>query len=38
LITPHVGGGTHGWEERSARLVHDQVARYLADEPLRNVV
>ena len=38
LITPHVGGGTHGWEDRSARLVHDQVARYLAGEPLQNVV
>jgi phosphoglycerate dehydrogenase-like enzyme len=38
LITPHVGGGTQGWERRSAHLVHDQVASYLAGEPLRNVV
>jgi phosphoglycerate dehydrogenase-like enzyme len=38
LITPHVGGGTHGWEQRSARLVHEQVVRYLAGEPLQNRV
>jgi phosphoglycerate dehydrogenase-like enzyme len=38
LITPHVGGGTSGWEARSARLVREQVARYLAGEPLQNVV
>jgi phosphoglycerate dehydrogenase-like enzyme len=38
LITPHVGGGTRGWERRAVQLVHDQVRRYLAGEPLRNVV
>jgi phosphoglycerate dehydrogenase-like enzyme len=38
LITPHVGGGTFGWTTRANRLVHDQVARYLAGQPLLNVV
>lgn len=38
LITPHVGGGTWGWADRANRLVHDQVVRYLAGEPLHNVV
>lgn len=38
LITPHVGGGTQGWTTRANRLVHDQLARYLAGQPLLNVV
>ena len=38
IITPHVGGGTSGWEPVAARLVHDQVARYLAGDPLANIV
>lgn len=38
LITPHVGGGTQGWLERGMRLVRDQVRRFVAGEPLRNVV
>lgn len=38
LISPHVGGGTNGWRQRGYVLIKDQVARYLADEPLANVV
>lgn len=38
VITPHVGGGTHGWQRRGYRLVREQIARYVAGEPLQNVV
>jgi phosphoglycerate dehydrogenase-like enzyme len=38
LITPHVGGGTPGWANRAYRLVREQLSRFLAGEPLRNVV
>jgi phosphoglycerate dehydrogenase-like enzyme len=38
LLTPHVGGGTRGWEERAYALVREQVRRYLAGEPLDNQV
>jgi phosphoglycerate dehydrogenase-like enzyme len=38
LITPHVGGGTPGWANRAYRLVREQLSRFVAGEPLRNVV
>jgi phosphoglycerate dehydrogenase-like enzyme len=38
LLTPHVGGGTTGWEQRAYRLAAAQAHRYLAGEPLENVV
>ncbi|MDT4891194.1 MAG: hypothetical protein QOE97_229 [Pseudonocardiales bacterium] len=38
LITPHVGGGTHGWEQRAYRLAREQILRFVAGEPLENVV
>ncbi|MEP7054982.1 MAG: 2-hydroxyacid dehydrogenase [Actinomycetota bacterium] len=38
LITPHVGGDTSAFEPRAKRLVHDQLARVVAGEPLTNVV
>jgi phosphoglycerate dehydrogenase-like enzyme len=38
IITPHVGGGTHGWERRGYRLVRAQIERFVKDEPLENVV
>ena len=38
LLTPHVGGGTAGWQERAAALVRRQLERHLAGEPLVNVV
>jgi phosphoglycerate dehydrogenase-like enzyme len=37
-LTPHVGGGTRGWERRAYRLVREQVARFHAGEPLENLV
>jgi phosphoglycerate dehydrogenase-like enzyme len=38
VITPHVGGGTDGWQRRGYRLVREQIERYVAGEPLVNVV
>lgn len=38
VITPHVGGGTRGWERRAYALVRDQLLRLHRGEPLRNVV
>jgi phosphoglycerate dehydrogenase-like enzyme len=38
VITPHVGGGTHGWQRRGYELVRQQIAHYVAGEPLHNVV
>jgi phosphoglycerate dehydrogenase-like enzyme len=38
LLTPHVGGGTRGWPRRAYGLVAEQLRRYLAGEPLANVV
>jgi phosphoglycerate dehydrogenase-like enzyme len=38
LITPHVGGGTHRWEQRAYRLVREQIVRFDKGEPLENVV
>lgn len=38
LLTPHVGGGTHGWQQRAYRLVREQIQRYARGEPLANVV
>jgi phosphoglycerate dehydrogenase-like enzyme len=38
LITPHRGGASTAFPPRIARLVRDQLTRYVAGEPLRNVV
>jgi phosphoglycerate dehydrogenase-like enzyme len=38
LVTPHVAGGTTAMLPRIASLVRDQLERYVAGEPLRNVV
>lgn len=38
LLTPHVGGGTLGWQRRAYALVRDQLLRYCAGEPLANEV
>lgn len=38
LITPHVAGGTTAMLPRIAALVREQLQRYAAGEPLRNVV
>jgi phosphoglycerate dehydrogenase-like enzyme len=37
-ITPHVGGGTLGWERRAYRLAGEQLRRFLTGAPLQNVV
>jgi phosphoglycerate dehydrogenase-like enzyme len=38
LITPHVGGGAAGWEDRARALVADQVERLHDGRELRNIV
>lgn len=38
LVTPHVAGGTTAMLPRMASLLHEQLARYVAGHPLRNVV
>ncbi len=38
LITPHVGGGTDGWEDRARSLVADQLQRLHEGRTLRNLV
>jgi phosphoglycerate dehydrogenase-like enzyme len=38
ILTPHVGGGTRGWQRRAYRLAGDQLRRYLAGEELINAV
>lgn len=38
VLTPHIGGGTRGWDRRAYALVRDQVIRMHHGEPLRNVV
>jgi phosphoglycerate dehydrogenase-like enzyme len=38
LLTPHVGGGTRGWEQRAYSLVRAQLLRFAAGEPLQNEV
>ncbi|MBO0828110.1 MAG: 2-hydroxyacid dehydrogenase [Streptosporangiales bacterium] len=38
LISPHVGGATSAFLPRARRLVVEQLTRFVAGEPLRNVV
>jgi phosphoglycerate dehydrogenase-like enzyme len=38
LITPHISGGTPRYMERAIDIFCDNLRRYLAGEPLRNVV
>jgi len=38
IITPHVGGGTMGWQRRAFAMVRDQIERYASGQPLLNVV
>ena len=38
LISPHVGGDTSAFLPRARRLVEEQVRRYVAGEPLANVI
>src|SRR5215831_15950995 len=38
LITPHVGGSSPEFARRSLKVAEDELRRYMAGEPLRNVV
>ena len=38
LITPHISGLTRHYDERAAALFEENLRRYLAGEPLLNVV
>ncbi|MEV1044771.1 2-hydroxyacid dehydrogenase [Streptomyces sp. NPDC049916] len=38
LITPHVGGSTSAFAPRAKRLLAEQLTRFAAGEPVRNVV
>ncbi|MER0241021.1 2-hydroxyacid dehydrogenase [Streptomyces sp. HSW2009] len=38
LITPHVGGPSSAFRPRAERLLRDQLHRFVAGDPLRNVV
>jgi phosphoglycerate dehydrogenase-like enzyme len=38
VLTPHVGGGTRGWQRRAYALVREQILRWHSGEPLANVV
>ncbi len=38
VITPHIGGGTDGWQDGATRFVYEQVERYLRGEQLLNLV
>lgn len=38
LISPHVGGNTSAFLPRAQRMVHAQVARFIAGTPVENVV
>jgi phosphoglycerate dehydrogenase-like enzyme len=38
MITPHISGGTPKYMDRAIELFRDNLRRYLAGEPLRNVV
>jgi phosphoglycerate dehydrogenase-like enzyme len=38
LITPHVGGSSPQFAPRALRIAADELRRYIAGEPLRNVV
>ncbi len=38
LITPHVGGSSPQFAPRAIKIAEDELRRYIAGEPLRNVV
>ena len=38
LVSPHVGGNTSAFLPRALQLVVDQLRRYVAGQPLRNVI
>jgi phosphoglycerate dehydrogenase-like enzyme len=38
VLTPHVGGGTYGWERRAYRLAREQAIRWHTGAALQNIV
>ncbi len=38
ILTPHISGGTEIYNQRAARIFADNLRRYLAGDPLENVV
>ena len=38
ILTPHIGGATHETLRRGAEMLADEIRRFAAAEPLRNVV
>ena len=38
IISPHISGGTEIYNRRAVEIFTDNLRRYLAGEPLRNVV
>jgi D-3-phosphoglycerate dehydrogenase len=38
ILTPHIGGATHETLERGARMVAEEIQRFVADMPLVNVI
>jgi phosphoglycerate dehydrogenase-like enzyme len=38
ILTPHVSGGSDGTDNRADEIVLENIRRFAADEPLRNVV
>lgn len=38
LLTPHVGGGSSGWDRRGYRLVRAQLERFMSGQQLANMV
>ena len=38
ILTPHISGGTEIYNERAVAIFAENLRRYLADEPLENVV
>jgi phosphoglycerate dehydrogenase-like enzyme len=38
ILTPHISGGTEIYNERAVAIFADNLRRYLAGEPLENVV
>jgi phosphoglycerate dehydrogenase-like enzyme len=38
LLTPHVGGGSAGWDRRGYRLVRAQLERFVSGLPLENMI
>jgi phosphoglycerate dehydrogenase-like enzyme len=38
LLTPHVAGSVTGYQERAWRVAAEEIARFVAGQPLRNLV